>query len=90
MDGRGAEGNGGRQGEGRGPGAEHVVEDLDEVVKQKYSRDDEEVRPWPVSMLEEPVAKNSQFYPCADFAIMKSPGTKPGLLGADVQWASYE
>jgi Ca2+-binding EF-hand superfamily protein len=44
--------------------------EVEECVKQKYSRDDEKVHPWPLEALCEPPSADAQgFYPFSDFGV---------------------
>ena len=46
--------------------------------QEKYSRDDEDPKPWPLAALREPPSRGTQgFYPCADFAVYKKLLSRP-------------
>lgn len=54
------------------------LDEPEEFVQEKYSREDEDPKPWPVAALAEPPARGTQgFYPCSDFAVYKKILSKP-------------
>lgn len=54
------------------------LDEPEEFVQEKYSREDEDPKPWPVAALAEPPARGTQgFYPCSDFAVYKRLLSRP-------------